>query len=298
MPRTSARAVSSSAPQASVAIQGERGSNSELAALEYFGSDFALVACSSFEELFEAVRGGRASFGMAPVDNSLAGSIHEVWDLFLRRPLPVVGELSLRIGHCLIGNPAGELSRIRRISSHPQALAQCEEFLSTLDGVELQEVYDTAGAVAMIKEAGKPEDAAIAPAQAAADHGMKVLVSAIESRTDNYTRFLVIADVPGKSCGGEMKTSAVIRLEDSARGLGEILTCLTSRQLRLYKVESRKLLGEPFLYNVYVDFAGALGVEAVDQALAEAERIAASVRVIGSYPKGTRVEPRLHPVDR
>ena len=298
MPRTSARAVSSSAPQASVAIQGERGSNSELAALEYFGSDFALVACSSFEELFEAVRAGRASFGMAPVDNSLAGSIHEVWDLFLRRPLPVVGELSLRIGHCLIGNPAGELSRIRRISSHPQALAQCEEFLSTLDGVELQEVYDTAGAVAMIKEAGKHEDAAIAPAQAAADHGMKVLVSAIESRTDNYTRFLVIADVPGKSCGGEMKTSAVIRLADSARGLGEILTCLTSRQLRLYKVESRKLLGEPFLYNVYVDFAGALGVEAVDQALAEAERIAAGVRVIGSYPKGTRVEPRLHPVDR
>ena len=298
MTRTSARAVPSSASPANVAIQGERGCNSELAALEYFGPGFSLVACSSFEELFEAVRAGRASFGMAPVDNSLAGSIHEVWDLFLRCPLPVVGELSLRIGHCLIGNPASELSRIRRISSHPQALAQCEEFLSTLDGVELREVYDTAGAVAMIKEAGKPEDAAIAPAQAAADHGMKVLASAIESRTGNYTRFLVIASVPGKSCGGEMKTSAVIRLADSARGLGEILTCLTSRQLRLHKVESRKLLGEPYLYDVYVDFAGAVGEEAVDQAMAEAERIAACVTVIGSYPKGRRVEPHLHPVDR
>ena len=298
MTRTSARAVSSSVSQASVAIQGERGSNSELAALEYFGRGFALVACSSFEELFEAVKAGRASFGMAPVDNSLAGSIHEVWDLFLRCPLPVVGELPLRIGHCLIGNPAGELSRIRRISSHPQALAQCEDFLSTLDGVELREVYDTAGAVAMIKEAGKPEDAAIAPAQAAADHGMKVLASAIESRTDNYTRFLVIADVPWKGRSGEMKTSAVISLAESARGLGEILTCLTSRQLRLHKVESRKRLGEPYLYDVYVEFAGAVGEEAVDQALAEAERIAACVTIIGSYPKGRRVKPRLHPVDR
>ncbi|MCY3759721.1 MAG: bifunctional chorismate mutase/prephenate dehydratase [Gemmatimonadetes bacterium] len=290
--------MSYSASQASVAIQGERGSNSELAALEYFGADIALVACSSFEELFEAVRGGSASFGMAPVDNSLAGSIHEVWDLFLRSPLPVVGELSLRIGHCLIGNPAGELPRIRRISSHPQALAQCEGFLSTLEGVELQEVYDTAGAVAMVKGAGKLEDAAIAPAQAAADHGMKVLASAIESRTDNYTRFLVIAGVPGESRSGEMKTSAVIRLAESARGLGEILTCLTSRQLRLHKVESRKRLGEPYLYDVYVDFSGAVGEEAVDQALAEAQRIAACVTVIGSYPKGRRVEPRLHPVDR
>ena len=295
---TSARTLASSESPASVAIQGERGSNSELAALEYFGPDFALVACSSFEDLFETVRAGRASFGMAPVDNSLAGSIHEVWDLFLRCPLPVVGELSLRIGHCLIGNPACELSRIRRISSHPQALAQCEEFLATLEGVELREVYDTAGAVAMIKEAGKLEDAAIAPAQAAADHGMKVLASAIESRTDNYTRFLVIADVPGKSRGGGMKTSAVFRLADSARGLGEILTCLTSRQLRLHKVESRKLLGEPYLYDVYVDFAGAVGEEAVDEALAEAERIAASVAVTGSYPQGKRVEPRLHPVNR
>ena len=298
MTRTSARAVPSSPSQVSVAIQGERGSNSELAALEYFGPGFALVACSSFEELFEAVGGGRASFGMAPVDNSLAGSIHEVWDLFHRCSLPVVGELSLRIGHCLIGNPAGELSHIRRISSHPQALAQCEDFLSTLDGVELREVYDTAGAVAMVKEAGKHEDAAIAPEQAAADHGMKVLASAIESRTDNYTRFLVIADVPGESHSGEMKTSAVIRLAESARGLGKILACLTARQLRLHKVESRKRLGEPYLYDVYVDFAGAVGEEAVDQALAEAERIAACVTVIGSYPKGRRVEPRLHPVDR
>ena len=292
------RAVPSSSSLTSVAIQGERGSNSELAALEYFGPNFDLVACSSFEKLFEAVRGGSAAFGMAPVDNSLAGSIHEVWDLFLRSPLPVVGELALRIGHCLIGNPASDLSRIRRISSHPQALSQCEEFLSALDGVELYEVYDTAGAVAMIKEAGQLEDAAIAPAQAAADHGMKVLASAIESRRDNYTRFLVVAGAPVKNCSDDMKTSAVISLADSARDLGEILTCLTSRQLRLHRVESRKRLGEPYLYDVYVDFSGAVGEEPVDQALAEAEGIAACVAVIGSYPKGGRVEPHVYPVDR
>ena len=295
----SIRPVPPSASPTSVAIQGERGSNSELAALEYFSPEIDLVACSSFEELFETVRGGGAGFGMAPVDNSLAGSIHEVWDLFLRCPLPVVGELALRIGHCLIGNPAADLSRIRRISSHPQALAQCEEFLSTLDGVELQEVYDTAGAVTMVKQAGELGDAAIAPAQAAADHGMKILASAIESRFDNYTRFLVIASDPGESPRVVMmKTSTVFRLADSARDLGEILNCLTSRQVRIHKVESRKRLGEPYLYDVYVEFAGAVGEEAVDRALAEAESIAASVALIGSYPMGERVEPRVYPVHR
>ena len=260
--------------------------------------NFDLVACSSFEELFETVRGGGAAFGMAPVDNSLAGSIHEVWDLFLRCPLSVVGELALRIGHCLIGNPDADLSRIRRISSHPQALAQCEEFLSTLDGVELREVYDTAGAVAMVKQAGELEDAAIAPAQAAADHEMKILASGIESRSDNYTRFLVIASAPGESRREVMKTSTVFRLADSARDLGEILNCLTSRQVRIHKVESRKRLGEPYLYDVYVEFAGAVGEEGVDRALAEAESFAVSVAVIGSYPKGERVEPRVYPVHR
>ena len=294
----SIRSVPPAASPASVAIQGERGSNSELAALEYFSPEIDLVACSSFEELFETVRGGGAGFGMAPVDNSLAGSIHEVWDLFLRCPLPVVGELALRIGHCLIGNPAADLSRIRRISSHPQALAQCEEFLSTLDGIELQEVYDTAGAVAMVKQAGELEDAAIAPAQAAVDHGMKILASAIESRFDNYTRFLVIASDPGESRREVMKTSTVFRLADSARNLGEILNCLTSRQVRIHKVESRKRLGEPYLYDVYLEFAGAVGEEAVDRALAEAESIAASVALIGSYPMGERVEPRVYPVHR
>ena len=298
MTRMSTRSVPPSASRTSVAIQGERGSNSELAALEYFSREIDLVACSSFEQLFETVRGGGAAFGMAPVDNSLAGSIHEVWDLFLRCPLPVVGELALRIGHCLIGNPDTDLSRIRRISSHPQALAQCEEFLSTLDGVELREVYDTAGAVAMVKQAGELEDAAIAPAQAAADHEMKILASGIESRSDNYTRFLVIAGAPGESRGEVMKTSTVFRLADSARDLGEILNCLTSRQVRIHKVESRKRLGEPYLYDVYVEFAGAVGEEGVDRALAEAESFAVSIAVIGSYPKGEGVEPRLYPVHR
>ena len=294
----STRSVPPSASRTSVAIQGEQGSNSELAALEYFSREIDLVACSSFEELFETVRCGGAAFGMAPVDNSLAGSIHEVWDLFLCCPLPVVGELALRIGHCLIGNPEADLSRIRRISSHPQALAQCEEFLSTLEGVELLEVYDTAGAVAMVKQAGELQEAAIASAQAAADHEMKVLASGIESRSDNYTRFLVIASAPGKSRREVMRTSSVFRLADSARDLGEILNCLISRKVRIHKVESRKRVGEPYLYDVYVEFAGAVGEEAVDRALAEAESFAVSVAVIGSYPKGERVEPRVYPLHR
>ena len=178
-----------------VAVQGELGSNSELAAREYFeAGQIDILPCRSFEDLFAAVEAGRAGAAMAPVENSLAGSIHDVWDLFCENPsIPATGEIRLRVVHCLIGLPGATLADIRRVRSHPQALAQCGDYLCALDGVEVEAVYDTAGAVQIIKSEDCRREAAIASAQAAADHGMQILAEDL-SAADNFTRFLVLGD--------------------------------------------------------------------------------------------------------
>ena len=145
--------TSLTSPPLTVAVQGELGSNSELAAREYFdGSEVTIVPCRTFAALFDAVHSETAEFGMAPVDNSMGGSIHEVWELLVDTPLPIEGEIFLRISHCLISHRGTRLTDIRRIYSHPQALAQCREYLSSQQDVDVEEVYDTAGAVKMIAE--------------------------------------------------------------------------------------------------------------------------------------------------
>ena len=282
-----------------IAIQGELGSNSELAAREFFHDDTVhIVPCTSFAELFEAVRGGRASYGMAPVENSLAGSICEVWDLLVSCPLPVVGELSLRINHCLIGHAETRLDDIRHIYSHQQALAQCREFLSSLPAARQHEVYDTAGAVAMVKQNEKPDETAIAPRQAAIDWDMFVVAPDIEDSRENYTRFLVLARGPSRAARSAMKTTVVVTLPSSGNELAKILSLLTSAGRQLYKVESRKRLGEPWAYDAYLEFAGFVGESAVDDAVDEMAKLAGGVTVVGSYPVGRSAQARLHPRGR
>ena len=281
-----------------VAIQGEQGSNSELAAREFFESDFEIVPCASFNKLFEVVKSGNAPFGMAPVENSLAGIIHEVWDLLVLYQPPLVGELTLRISHCLIGTPTSNMSKVRRVYSHPQALVQCEAFLSSLDNIECHEVYDTAGAVAMIKQSGKIDTAAIASSQAATDHNMKILASAIETQYENYTRFLVITCDPQPIPTTDMKSSVVVRLNDSGRHIGQVLNHLTDKGLTLHRVETRKRIGEPWTFDVYVDFSGFVDEEPIKQGLEDLAKIAVDVKVVGSYPTGVCTSPRAHPVDR
>ena len=144
----------SSKTPATVAFQGEPGAYSELAAYEFFSADVQIKPCASFSDLFAAVEQGNAQYGMAPVDNSLGGSIHPVWDLLASRTLPIAGEIQLRIQHCLIAHPGTRLQDVRRVYSHVQALAQCQAYLQNLEKVEQEEVYDTAGAVKIIKKRG------------------------------------------------------------------------------------------------------------------------------------------------
>ena len=241
-----------------VAVQGELGSNSELAAHAYFHDNRpTILPCHSFDELFRAVSDGGADYGMAPVDNSLAGSIHEVWDLLISDPLPIAGEIFLHVRHFLIARPGTSLEGIRRIYSHEQALAQCQTFLGNLNGVQSEIVYDTAGAVAMVKSEGSDSDAAIAPAQAAHDHGMQILAEDIQSDEENYTRFLVLSR-EAVAAAGECKSAIVIRLGDNSRSLAGALNVITERGIELEKVESRKLVGQAWEYLCYLELRGSL----------------------------------------
>ena len=279
-----------------VAVQGELGSNSHVAARAFFAPETpSIVPCRSFGDLFAAVRNGTARFGMVPVDNSLAGSIHDVWDLLNTEPLPISGELFLRIRHCLIARPGVELGGIRRVFSHPQALAQCRRFLTSLEGVESIEEYDTAGAVKLIAASQQDGDGAIAPAEAAASHGMSIIAEDIQDCHDNFTRFLVAGAESATPEGADhLKTSLLIRLGDGARQLTVILSLLAASSLEVLRVESRKLSGQPWEYLCYIDLRGLVSGDLLARLRAES----IDLSLVGPYAEGQRVEPGSAPADR
>src|SRR5438552_11841383 len=134
-----------------IAFQGEPGAYSEAAALTY-SPGATTLPCPSFDDVFAAVADGRATHGILPMENSIGGSIHRNYDLLVEHELPIVGEVELRVDHCLLAYPGVTLEDIRVVHSHPQALAQCERFLSSLTGVNLEAVYDTAGGAKLIRE--------------------------------------------------------------------------------------------------------------------------------------------------
>jgi prephenate dehydratase len=272
-----------------VAIQGEPGCNSALAAHQWFGEP-CLLPCDYFTQLFAALAEKRADYAMAPVENSLGGLVAEVWDLLARQSPLIIGELFLRVRHCLIAHPGVPLQQVRFIYSHEQALAQCQRFLHQLvwiDPDHVIPVYDTAGAVKMVKARGRREEAAIAAPDAATLYGMQILAEDIQTDPRNYTRFLVLASRPqemARSREANWKTSVVLILGDCARGLPEALQSLARRGLAVAKVETRKRIGSPWEYWVVVEFQGKAGDPAIAEVLKELATLAVEVHLLGSYP--------------
>ncbi len=277
-----------------MAVQGELGSFSELAAFEFLSPDVRIVPCETFAGLFDAVGNGQAAYGMAPVENSLAGSIDPVWDLLVSRRPFVTGELYLRIEHCLIGHPGTKLDGVRRIYSHQQALAQCQEFILGLAGVAQEEFYDTAGAVKMIKERGNTEEAAIASAQAAIDYEMQILAENIQTDHQNFTRFLVITGHAVEADATPSKSTVVLKADLSTVSASELLGTLSRKGIAVSKLETRKCLGEPWRYLVYLDLEGDVTEGPIKATLRELKSLVLEVHVVGSYPAGMQSEARLH----
>ena len=229
-----------------VAIQGEAGSFSHAAALETHGDVIRLVPCATFVELFRAVEGGEATSGVVPIENTLAGSVHENYDLLSAHALHVAGETELRIKHCLIAPPRTTLREVRRVASHPVALAQCRRFFSRHPDLVAVPAYDTAGSVRDLM-AGKVEaDAAIASSLAADLYGAAVLEEGLEDHVENYTRFLIVTREPATTERSETtKTSLLFALGNRPKTLHRALGVFAARGLNLTKIESRPIPGHP-----------------------------------------------------
>lgn len=265
-----------------IAFQGEPGAYSEQAVFNYFG-DVETVPCESFDVMFDSVISGKSDALLAPIENSLAGSIHQNYDLLLRHALHIVGEYFLRVQHCLIAMPGVQMADIKKAISHPQALGQCAAYLRK-QGIKAEQVYDTAGSVKMLKESGARDMAAIASRRAAELHGMQILEEGIEDNPENYTRFLAIqneAVVPTE----EAKTSIVFTLKNQPGALFKAMSVFALRDIDLTKIESRPLQGKPWEYLFYIDLIGAAHEDTVKRALNHLGEYALTLRVLGSYPR-------------
>jgi 3-deoxy-7-phosphoheptulonate synthase len=248
-----------------VAFSGESGAYAEQALMRAFGEETPRLACPSFGAMFDAVLDGTAAFGVVPVENSLAGSIHENYDLFLRYPdIAVVGELKLRIVHCLIAHESATLESIVEVRSHSQGFVQCQDFLKRYNWV-LEPYYNTAAAVESLlaeKAGNRGRVAAIAGEAAAKARGLVVLRSGIETNPLNYTRFVIIARKnkddkapvpPSLGSGKPDKASLVFSVPDEPGSLFSCLKIMSDQGINLSKLESRPIQGKPWQYLFYVD---------------------------------------------
>lgn len=271
-----------------VAYQGERGAFSESAARRLLGATIQARPCRTFEAMFAAVRDGEADCCVAPIENSLAGSIHRNYDLLLDSGLTIRGETNLRIVHSLIAPPDVPLAHVRRVYSHPVALAQCTRFLAANPDIEAEAVHDTAGAVRMIMERGRQDEAAIASSDAAAIYGATVVVGGIEDHPQNFTRFLLLASpdraLTPKETGERWKTSIVFRVPNRPGGLFRALGAFAIHEIDLTKIESRPVEGRPWEYSFHLDLIGRQDDPKVAQALENLRTMAETVTVFGSYP--------------
>ena len=265
-----------------VAFQGERGAYSEEAVAAFFG-EVDVLPCSMLREVFDAVSSGRAERGVVPVENSQAGSINETYDLLLAHSLYISGELDLRIRHCLLALPGQTLEGIRKVSSHPQALAQCEAYLRE-HGLEPVPAYDTAGSAKLLADQQARGVAAIASRRAAQIYGLAVLAEGIESNPANFTKFLALADVPAMRAR-DCKTSIVFTTRNWPGALYRALGAFATRDINLTKLESRPRREVPWEYVFYVDFEGYQHDPPAAAALAELAGLTTFLRVLGSYPK-------------
>ena len=234
-----------------VAFQGEHGAFSEMACHDFFGSEVVAHPLPTLDTVFQAVSDGSAEMGIVPIENAYAGTVTKTYDLLLAHDLFIVGETYQRIIHCLLANPGTSLDQISRVYSHPQALEQCESFLTEL-GVEPLPVRDTAGAARLVKERGHVEEAAIAHEACAKIYGLDLLRKSIQSNAENATRFVVVSRRHLKVTK-DVKTSLVFATKHIPAALYKCLGGFATNGVNLTKLESRPNRSERTGYLFYLD---------------------------------------------
>ena len=271
-------------------FQGALGAFSQEAALQLLGNKAEVVPFARFEEVFQALIRGKIDAAVIPVENTLAGSVHENYDHLLNYPVRIAGETNVRIVHNLIAPPGVRFKDIRRVYSHPVALNQCLKFFSSHPKIERTTFYDTAGSVKMVMDEKSSDAAAIGSAAAAGMYGGHILKRSIEDDRRNYTRFVLLiapkrTRLPRQSPKA-WKTSLVFTTRNTPGALFRALSAFALRDLNMTKIESRPLHGKPWEYLFYLDFIGREDEPKVQNALRHLSELADFYRVLGSYPKG------------
>jgi prephenate dehydratase len=268
-----------------VAFQGIAGAYSEEAIRQFFGPEVESVPYRTLDNVFPAVESGDADYGMVPVENAVAGSVARSYELLMERDLRIYAETILHVRHMLLAVPGTTLDDLKRVRSHPQALAQCQRYLSRY-GLEPEPAFDTAGSARDLAANPEPDVAAIAGALAAELYGLEILGSGIEDFPFNYTRFFVLAlnDPPRAQ---RSKTSLVFSSRHQPGALYECLGEFATRGINLTKIESRPRLNRPWQYIFYLDFEGHWQDPECEAAIMGLLRRSSFVKLLGSYPAAT-----------
>lgn len=276
-----------------IAFQGARGAFSEEAARKLLGQRVAVLPCERFEDVFRSLKEGKVSGAVVPIENTLAGSVHENYDHLLNFDFPIVAETSVRIIHNLIVKKGVTFSKIKRVYSHPVALNQCLDFFANNPQMERISFFDTAGSVKMIVEENLADAAAIASSVAAEIYGGRILRRSIESDRQNFTRFFLLRTPQyarrhpvSAAEHAAWKTSLVFTTHNVPGALFRALSAFALRDLSLTKIESRPRRGKPWEYLFYLDFLGRADTPNAQNALNHLRELADFLRVLGCYPKG------------
>jgi prephenate dehydratase len=269
-----------------VAFQGERGAFGDEAVTSYFSSNATLsaepVPYRTFADVFRAVASGEVEYGLVPVENSQAGSINDVYDLLRQHDLFVIGEIGHPVNHCLLCLPGQKLSDIKRVISHPQALAQSDVYLRDLN-VEIVATYDTAGSAKMIREGNLEGVAAVAAVGAAELYQLEILARGIQTIRDNFTRFIALSRTSVPRHGGAAKTMLVMATAHQPGSLYQCLGFLAANKINLLKLESRPSRQRPWEYVFYLDLEGHRDDPPVRTALAHLAEHTTFCKVLGSF---------------
>ena len=270
-----------------VGFQGELGAFSQEAVHQLLGSAVEVVPFEKFEDVFRALRKGATDAAVIPIENTLAGSVHENYDHLLHYDFRIVAETNVRIVHNLMAAPGVRFKDVRRVYSHPVALNQCLDFFSRHPRIERVPFYDTAGSAKMVMEKKLPSAAAIASRVAASIYGASILRRSIEDDRRNFTRFFLLngkrAVLPVRRAARQWKTSLVFTTRNIPGALFRSLSAFALRDLNLAKIESRPLRGKPWEYLFYVDLIGRETDERLQNALRHLRENADFLRVLGSY---------------
>jgi prephenate dehydratase len=273
-----------------VAFQGEPGAFSEAAAIQLLGDAIATVPRATFDAAFRAIDEHAADALLAPVENTLAGSVVRVYDLLLASRLTIVAETILPIEHHLIGVPGATFTGLQSVASHPMALAQCERFFSSHPELKRIPAEDTAGSVREVLARGEKSSAAIAGRRAAEHYKGVILAENVQDNAENFTRFVLLlpeSEAAAWISPDARKVSLALRLAHRPGALLAALEPFAKHAVNLLKIESRPIHGRPWEYQFFIDFE-ATDVARLDQALAEVRSATSELRVLGRYVAASR----------